>query len=124
MKQDVSDTLLCARCDRPATCRQFSHAHIASGRLLLVPDGEWHCHAHAEQVVEGKVTEGMNVVILDDVITTGRSVMKAITPVEKLGAKVVHVLVLVDREESGINYLREQGFNADPIFTYSEVGLA
>jgi orotate phosphoribosyltransferase len=74
-----------------------------------------------ERVIEGNVTDGMNVVIVDDVLTTGRSVMKAIRPVEKQGAKVLQVLILVDREEGGIAYLKEQGYQAEAIFSSSEL---
>jgi orotate phosphoribosyltransferase len=74
-----------------------------------------------ERVIEGRVTDGMKVVIVDDVITTGGSVMKAIRPVEKQGAKVLHVLVLVDRGEGGIAALREQGYHAESIFTSGEL---
>lgn len=78
--------------------------------------------AHGTQrEIEGTVKDGMNVVILDDVITTGNSVLKAIRPVEKRGARVVHVFILVDREEGGIEALRAQEYNVEPIFTYSEL---
>ena len=74
-----------------------------------------------ERVIEGRVTDDMNVVIVDDVITTGRSVMKAIRPVEKQGAKVLQVLILVDREEGGISFLKEQGYQVEAIFSSSEL---
>ena len=74
-----------------------------------------------EELIAGIVTEGMNVVILDDVITRGKSVLKAIEPVEKIGAHVVHVLILVDREEGGIEFLASKGHKAEPIFTYTEL---
>ena len=78
-------------------------------------------HHGTERVIEGLVSEGMNVVILDDVITKGNSVLKAIKPVEKRGARVVRVLVLVDREEGGIKFLSDLGYTVEPIFTHSEL---
>jgi orotate phosphoribosyltransferase len=74
-----------------------------------------------ERMIEGTVTDGMNVVILDDVITTGGSVLKAIRPVEKQGARVVQILILVDREEGGLEALRERGYSVEPIFSYGEL---
>jgi orotate phosphoribosyltransferase len=74
-----------------------------------------------EQVIEGIVTPGMNVVILDDVITQGKSALKAIEPVEKIGAHVIRTLILVDREEGGIEFLASKGHKAEPIFKYSEL---
>ena len=53
-----------------------------------------------EKMIEGPLLqEGDRVVIVEDVITTGGSVLKAIQEVEKLKAKVVRVVCLVDREE-------------------------
>jgi len=74
-----------------------------------------------ERVIEGIVKEGTNVVILDDVITEGTSVMKAIAGAEEQGAHVVHVFILVDREEGGVTSLRSKGYPVDAIFTHSEL---
>ena len=48
---------------------------------------------------EGEFAPGEKVVVVDDVITTGGSTVKAIEAVEKLGLIVIKVVVLVDREE-------------------------
>ncbi len=74
-----------------------------------------------ERVIEGVVEKGMNVVILDDVITQGNSVLKAIKGAEEKGARVVRVFILVDREEGGMKFLRDQGYNVEPIFTHTEL---
>ena len=99
-----------------------SQTALQSGQILpgfFVRDEQKH-HG-TERLIEGIVTEGMNVVILDDVITRGTSVLKAIEPVEKIGARVVGVLILVDREEGGIAFLASKGHTAEPIFTRSEL---
>jgi orotate phosphoribosyltransferase len=49
--------------------------------------------------VEGILTAGEKVVVVDDVITTGGSTIKAIKAVEQLGLEVKKVIVLVDRQE-------------------------
>ena len=49
--------------------------------------------------VEGEFVAGEKVVVVDDVITTGGSTIKAIEAVQKLGLEVAKVVVLVDREE-------------------------
>jgi len=74
-----------------------------------------------ERVIEGVVTPGMSVVIVDDVITQGNSVLKAIKGAEEKGAEVVQVLILVDREEGGLGFLRSQGYCVEPIFTHTEL---
>jgi orotate phosphoribosyltransferase len=59
--------------------------------------------------VEGKVHAGDRVVVVDDVITTGASTLKAIAACRHLGLEVVKVVVLVDRQEMNgrANILRE-----------------
>ncbi|UCE82270.1 MAG: orotate phosphoribosyltransferase [Deltaproteobacteria bacterium] len=49
--------------------------------------------------MEGEFAPGEKVVVVDDVITTGGSTIKAIEAVEDLGLTVAKVIVLVDREE-------------------------
>jgi len=71
------------------------------------------------QQVEGICPEGCRVAIVDDVITTAGSTLKAIAAVEKLGCKVVKVISLVDREEGGQEALADYDF--EPIFRKSEL---
>jgi len=75
-----------------------------------------------EKMIEGPLLqEGDRVVIVEDVITTGGSVLKAIQEVEKLKAKVVRVVCLVDREEGAKETLAS--YNYTPIFNLKELGL-
>ena len=61
--------------------------------------------------VEGHLKEGSRVAIVDDVITTGTSVKKAIEAVEAVGCKVVKVMVIVDRKEGGGDQLKKEGYD-------------
>ena len=61
--------------------------------------------------IEGHLKEGSRVAIVDDVITTGGSVIKAIKAVEAVNGKVVKVLVIVDRHEGGSDQLKKEGYD-------------
>jgi len=61
--------------------------------------------------IEGHLKEGSKVAIVDDVITTGGSVSKAIEAVEAANCKVVKVIVLVDRHEGGSDQLKNEGYD-------------
>jgi orotate phosphoribosyltransferase len=61
--------------------------------------------------IEGHLKEGSRVVIVDDVLTTGGSVLKAIEAVEAAKCKVVKVIVLVDRREGGSDRLKKEGYD-------------
>jgi orotate phosphoribosyltransferase len=61
--------------------------------------------------IEGHFKAGYRVAMLDDVCTTGGSVLKAIKAVEAAGGKVVKVMVLVDRLEGGSDLLKAEGYD-------------
>lgn len=75
-----------------------------------------------QKMVEGPaIQKGDHVVMLEDVITTGGSVLKAIKDVEALGAKVVRTICLVDRNEGARETLDAYGYS--PIFTLEDLGI-
>jgi len=61
--------------------------------------------------IEGGLKEGSRVAIVDDVITTGGSVSRAIEAAEAANCKVVKVIVVVDRHEGGSDKLKQQGYD-------------
>jgi orotate phosphoribosyltransferase len=63
-----------------------------------------------KQKIEGHLKKGWATVMVDDVITTGGSILKAIEAVEEAGCKVLKVVVLVDRYEGGSDELRRRGY--------------
>jgi orotate phosphoribosyltransferase len=67
------------------------------------------------------VNEGARVAIIEDVVTTGGSLLKAIKVAEDHGLKVVQALTLVDREEGGKEQLAEAGYTLEAVFTRSEI---
>ena len=72
--------------------------------------------------VEGEFVAGEKVVVVDDVITTGGSTIKAIEAVQKLGLEVPKVVVLVDREEmNGRQNIAELCPKVEPLIKRTEV---
>jgi orotate phosphoribosyltransferase len=61
--------------------------------------------------IEGNLLENSKVAIVDDVITTGTSIFKAIEAVEKRNCKVVKVIALLDRHQGGSDELRRRGYD-------------
>lgn len=77
-------------------------------------------HGTGKQV-EGPLTAGDQVVIVEDVITTGASAAKAVEAVKREGAIPVGVLALVDREEGGREQLESLGLRVHSLTTASEI---
>jgi orotate phosphoribosyltransferase len=71
--------------------------------------------------VEGDITPGGRVVIIDDVATTGGSTIKAIERARLEGLDVVKVVILVDRQEGGVENIRKHIEDVTSIVTRDEL---
>ncbi len=71
--------------------------------------------------VEGDMTPGQRVVIIDDVATTGGSTIKAIVRAGSEGLDVVKVVILVDRQEGGLENIRQHIHDVTAIITRDEL---
>jgi orotate phosphoribosyltransferase len=69
----------------------------------------------------GRLRDGARVAIVEDVITTGGSIIKAIDRCIQAGFNVSLVLALVDREEGGRERLKEAGYDLIAIFRRSDL---
>ncbi len=80
-----------------------------------------------ERWIEGPLRKNQRVVIVEDVVTTGASIIKAIKRVQEFGGQVVKALVLVDRLQGAKeNITREcgSGFTYQAICTISDLGVS
>jgi orotate phosphoribosyltransferase len=71
--------------------------------------------------VEGDVQPGDKVVVIDDVATTGGSTVKAIERARSEGLKVVRAVILVDRQEGGLESIRAHVPDTSAIITRDEL---
>lgn len=78
--------------------------------------------AHGRQrLVEGPSIEGQNVAVVDDVVTSGNSLLIAAQAAKENGAKVAITTALVDRQEGASELLEKAGFKFQPVFTVKEL---
>jgi orotate phosphoribosyltransferase len=78
-----------------------------------------------QKLVEGNLTPGARVVIVDDVITKGQSAVKAAQEVKGMGCEVALVLALVDRLQGAEACVLNEGFlNYRAVFTIRDFGVA
>jgi len=73
--------------------------------------------------IEGNFGVGFEVVIVEDVITTGGSAKKAIEAVEEAGGTVLGVLAVVDRGEGGREALKGEGREVVALVTAEDLGV-
>ncbi|MEW5947184.1 MAG: orotate phosphoribosyltransferase [bacterium] len=75
----------------------------------------------AARLIEGPLPPGARVVLMDDVVTTGGSLLRAARAVEELGCTVVMLVSLVDRLEAKDPELSR--YRYDPVFTAADLGI-
>jgi len=72
-------------------------------------------------LVEGNLAEGEEVVVLEDIATTGQSAVDAVEALREAGATVERVLVVVDREEGAAENLADHGVELESLLTATEL---
>ena len=96
-------------------------AAIAASKLrqpLVYPRKEAKDHGTA-QLVEGVFEPGQKAVLIEDVITSGSSILAAAQSLVSMGLVVSDSVVLVDRGQGGVAALAAQGIHVHAVLTFS-----
>ncbi len=77
------------------------------------------------KTIEGKLLPGDQVVLVEDIVTTGGQVIEAIKNISEAGAKVVMVIVALDRMEGGKENIlaAAPGLVYEAILTKTDTGM-
>jgi len=74
--------------------------------------------------VEGPaLPQGSAVAVVEDVVTSGASLLRAIERIEAAGYRPVQALAIVDRQEGGREAIKERGFDLQALFARRDLGL-
>lgn len=76
-----------------------------------------------QKYIEGPVTPGMQVVIVEDVVTTGGSSILAVDRVKEFGCEVALVASIIDRMEGGAANFQERGLPFKSLLTIQDFGI-
>jgi orotate phosphoribosyltransferase len=76
------------------------------------------------RLAEGGEVAGKRLVVVEDVVTSGGQVIESCTELRRLGAHVVRVLCVIDREAGGAEKLAAEDLALHPLFTMSELARA
>ncbi|MEA3469394.1 MAG: orotate phosphoribosyltransferase [Thermodesulfobacteriota bacterium] len=73
--------------------------------------------------IEGlsNMTPGCRVTLLEDVVTTGGTLIQVIERVETAGFKVGQIITVVERQEGGVEVLAEAGYKLEALFTREQL---
>lgn len=90
----------------------IAHAAARAERKLDAFTVRKEAKAHGTaKLIEGSFAPGMNVVIVEDVVTTGDSALRAAASIVEAGGNVRGVLAVVDREEGGRERIEAAGYS-------------
>lgn len=95
----------------------FTHKHPLPALYIRKEAKEY----GTRNLIEGEFHSGMQVVLLEDVVTTGQSSMRAINALTIIGIKVIGVIAVVDREEGGYEHITQMKIPFMPLCKISEV---
>lgn len=73
------------------------------------------------KIAEGGEIDGKELVIVEDVVTSGGAIIEAVRELRSLGAMIKLVCCVIDREGSGRGNLENEGLAFLPLFTKSEL---
>lgn len=80
-------------------------------------------HGKQKRVEGVEIRAGMPVLVVDDVVTTGRSLIEAIDALSQAGADVVMAIPMIDRGELTRLELATRGVRYEPLITYNDLGI-
>ena len=72
------------------------------------------------KLIEGELNEGDNVIVVEDVSTTGESLLKAIDAIQDNGGIVKKAFVVVDRKEGAIESFTNKGLILEPLISVDD----
>lgn len=74
-----------------------------------------------KKLIEGIYKKGQNCLLVEDVITSGKSLLETIPEIENEGINVSDIVVVLDRQQGGKELLESKGYRVHTLFTISEV---
>lgn len=73
------------------------------------------------KIAEGSDINGKNILVVEDVITSGGQVVLSAADLRAHGANIVGAVCVIDRESGGADALKTIGINLTPLFTMTEL---
>lgn len=72
---------------------------------------------------EGKLSDGDQVLLVEDIATTGGQVLEAARLISQIGAKVERIVAVIDRQEGARENIEKAGLVFESLFTKADLGI-
>jgi orotate phosphoribosyltransferase len=102
----------------------LSHAiAVAGGKRWFSVRKEAKGHGRGRLIEGTELSAGDRVLAVDDVVTTGKSVLQAIDAIDDEGATTVLAVTLVDRGHAASRAMAARGTRYEPLLTFEDLGI-
>ncbi|MGH0133718.1 UNVERIFIED_CONTAM: hypothetical protein FKN15_053341 [Acipenser sinensis] len=108
-------------CGVPYTALPLASIICSSNQLPMLIQRKEAKDYGTKRLVEGNINPGETCLIIEDVVTSGSSVMETVAVLKKEGLKVTDAIVLVDREQGGEARLAEEGIRLHSVCSLSNL---
>lgn len=98
--------------------------HILNGLYVRKEPKDHGTGKQVEGVENFDLYHGRRIAVLEDVVTTGGSLLKACAALEKEGFEIVRCCAILDREEGGREAIEAKGYSFTSIFTRASLKAA
>ncbi len=100
-----------------------SATSIAANKPTVLIRNQKKNYGTAKQV-EGKLEAGEHIVILEDIATTGGQVLEAAKSLTDMGATIVAIIAVIDRQEGARENVEGAGYVFDSLMTKADLGIS
>lgn len=95
---------------------------LASGKPYVIVRNARKAYGTAKQI-EGKLTSGAKVMLVEDIVTSGGQVVEAANAIVAAGGTVSKVLCTIDRLQGGRENIEKAGYAFESLLTRDDLGI-
>jgi uridine monophosphate synthetase len=108
-------------CGVPYTAIPFATLIAAKHNIPMLMCRKEQKEHGTKKIVEGAFKAGQKCLVIEDLITSGTSILETVAPLEEVGLQVNDAIVVIDREQGGKLSLANKGYNVHAVFTLGQM---
>lgn len=108
-------------CGVPYTAIPIATAYSLKTSTPMIMKRKEYKSYGTKRIVEGVFQEGQKCVVIEDIVTSGESILETIKSLEEAGLVVEEAICLIDREQGAKEYLKKQGYRLHSLYNLGDL---